>query len=231
MKLKSDKLKGNLQQPESTKYKQLAVNLSITKLRFLILAVVFFSVSTNYLSGQDELLKFSILGGTNICNKMVTPTFGVLASLRINEPIHLETGYIRDKFLEKDVTSLLTVKNKINYRTVPLHIAYSLQRFEFFAGPSFHFVRDGLLELEKKAESYDGTYTYLFDDRETTENYRTLFCSLNCGIRYYISPYLGLSASYSYGFTNRYKNPVYDTPFHAFKTNLFLQFSLNDILY
>jgi hypothetical protein len=209
-----------------------AFNLFKNKIKTILILVVLFGYSSTYLFGQEKLLKFSLTGGVNLYSGNFTITPGILASVKLNDHFRVETGYKWDTFTESDGSQMLTITNKLNYHTIPIHLAYSWRKFDFVAGPSVHILNNGTLTLEEELSSGYGilyengiSSTYESSSKYTniediTGNYRKLFCSLNCGVRYNITSRFGVGISYNYGITNRYTNPIFNKPFHLANLNL-----------
>jgi opacity protein-like surface antigen len=184
----------------------------VKKISAIIILVNILVLSTTGLSAQEKQVQFSLTGGVNISNNNFTLSPGVLASIQLIGPFRIEAGYEWNTFKEKSGSEMLTVTNKVNYHTVPIHFTYSWNHFGFVAGPSLHILNNGLLMLG------DDSYTY--EQRDISGNYQNLFCSLNGGIRYKINNHWSVGVAYNYGVTNRYTSPIFDTPFHLITLNL-----------
>jgi len=195
----------------------------------VILLVCFCCMPSTYLMAGEKLFNYSLLGGFDYSKNNLSPSIGGLISVKLKGDFKLETGYKCDFFIESKRLEVLSVSNSVLYHTIPVGFTYSLKNFDFVLGTAFHFT--GYAEM-----SVDRVYNYL--DREertayldgivTTENYRKLFCSLFCNVRYNFDDYYALGATYGFAISDRYKNTMFESPLHYISISFYLR--LNDAL-
>jgi hypothetical protein len=196
----------------------------ITRFPISILFIALFCIPSMRLVAGENLFNYSLLGSATLAKNEVTPSLGGLISVRIKGNVRVETGYHFDIFMESQKAELLQVTNTVYYHTIPLALSYSLSNFDFVLGSSFHITGLANLSVYRVYEGYKGNEEIsLLDEKETTDSYRKMFCSLFCNVRYNFGGYYGIGATYGYGITDRYANSLFKSPLQYASLTFYLR--------
>jgi len=145
---------------------------------------------------------------------------GLVAEYEIQENLAFQSGLMLTrkgyKIDESADGEKYEEKVKVTYLEIPLHLAYKMDAFQFYAGPYIAFGLSGKWEEEysydEETEKYDGDIVFGNDRKDAKEGemmIRGFDAGLDFGVGYQTGPIL-INAGYSLGLSNLMADPNED---------------------